>query len=123
MHDPIDLILEAAGLRPDCEGLWCDPSRMLGVALSPAGLFVGWLDVGWTATGEPFDEMRDVTHLSPSVALPLLERDLGIALAEATGAREEHLRRCLWCGGRYVPGRMYAMDRCQGCAPGRRGEG
>ena len=117
MHDPAVLILESAGLSPGRGGMWCDAGRTLGVALSDAGLFVGWLDVGWTATGEAFDELRDVAHLPGSLAAPLLEQDVRIALEEARAAREEHLRRCLWCGGRYVPGRMYAADRCQGCAP------
>ncbi|MGX6449415.1 hypothetical protein ACVU7I_15330 [Patulibacter sp. S7RM1-6] len=116
MTDPAISLVVAAGLGHDCGGVWCDEERTVGIALSPGGLFVGWLDVGWTATGAPFDELRDVAHLPRSGSTATLRRDVDIALEEARSARGEHLRRCSGCGDRLVPGRMFAADRCQACA-------
>lgn len=97
-------------------GLWTDAGHTVGIARSPAGLFVGWLDVGWISCEEPFSELRDVTHLVERVGPGALARDLAIAVEEATRARVEHLRDCERCGERFVPGQMYGAACCHSCA-------
>lgn len=98
------------------DGLWTDAAHTVGVARSPAGLFVGWLDVGWTSPHVPFSELRDVAHLPESVPVPRLAGDLRIAIEEAARARAEHLRDCHRCDERFVPGQMHGATCCHSCA-------
>lgn len=102
----------------ECDGLWTDTARTVGVARSPAGLLVGWIDVGWVGD-EPFAELRDVAHLPPRACTTELAADLRIAVAEALSVRAERLRECGRCGERFVPGQMHGGACCQGCAPER----
>lgn len=113
--DEVPRLLAELGLVLE-EGLWTDVGHTVGVARSPAGLFVGWLDVGWVAPDEPFSELRDIAHLPERVAVPDLARDLRVAVDEALQARAEHLRDCRPCGERFVPGQMFGATRCHSCA-------
>lgn len=113
--DALAPILEGFGLSP-VSGLWTDAGHTVGVARSPAGLFVGWLDVGWLTADEPFTEMRDITHLVERPAAGPLARELGIALEEAARSRAEHLRGCERCDERFVPGQMFGAACCHSCA-------
>jgi hypothetical protein len=113
--DPVDDLLVDLGLEL-ADGLWTDPARRFGIARSPAGMFIGWLDVGWVAADDPFSEMRDVAHLVERVPRDRLARDIGFALEEAAAARTEHLRDCVRCGERFVPGQMHGADCCHSCA-------
>lgn len=113
--DGVASILGRFGLAP-VRGLWTDAAQTVGVARSPAGLFVGWLDVGWLAKDEPFTEMRDVTHLVERPSAEPMTDEIGIALAEAARARADHLRTCDRCGERFVPGQMYGAACCHSCA-------
>jgi hypothetical protein len=113
--DALAPILEGLGLSP-VSGLWTDAGHTVGVARSPAGLFVGWLDVGWLTAEEPFTEMRDITHLVERPAAGPLARELGIALDEAARSRAEHLRGCERCDERFVPGQMFGAACCHSCA-------
>lgn len=118
MHRPADdvpRLLSDLGLVIG-EGLWVDAAYTVGVARSPAGLFVGWLDVGWMAADDPFSEMRDIAHLPDRVPTPRLASDLRIAVEEARKARADHLRDCHRCDERFVPGQMYGSTCCHSCA-------
>lgn len=113
--DVLAPILERLGLSPS-SGRWTDAVHTVGVAGSPAGLFVGRLDVGRLAADEPFTEMRDITHLVERPSSGPLAHELGIAFAEATRTRSEHLRRCERCDERFVPGQMFGAACCHSCA-------
>jgi hypothetical protein len=113
--DAVDELLLGIGLQL-AGGLWCDSGHRFGVARSPAGLFIGWLDVGWTTPDNPFSELRDIAHIVERVPLEHLAQDIGFALEEAAAARDEHLRDCIRCGERFVPGQMYGADCCHSCA-------
>jgi hypothetical protein len=115
-RDAVEQLLKEADLRPGEDGLWTDAGHTVGVARSAAGLFVGWLDVGWIGTGHAFSEMRDVSHLAAGVRPEHLSRELAIALDEAGSARADHLRDCGRCRERFVPGQMYGADCCHSCA-------
>lgn len=118
MHRPSDevprLLADLGLLLAD--GLWIDAAHTIGVARSPAGLFVGWLDVGWVDAEAPFSEVRDVAHLPERVPASRLTHDLRIAVDEARRARAEHLRDCHRCDERFVPGQMYGATCCHSCA-------
>lgn len=101
----------------EADGLWTDAARTVGVARSAAGLFVGWIDVGWVTAEQPFAELRDVAHLPIHGGGPELEHDLPIALSEALAIRSERLRRCERCGEQFVPGQMHGSACCPGRTP------
>jgi hypothetical protein len=103
-------------LAPSDDGLWTDAAHTIGVARSPAGLFVGWLDIGWIRPDDPFSELRDVNHLAGRAEPTQLEHELRIALTEAAEGRAEHLRECTRCRDHFVPGQMYSTDCCHSCA-------
>lgn len=113
--DAVDRLLRELGLH-DHDGLWTDAARTVGVARSPGGLFIGWLDVGWIAPGDPFAEMRDVAHTVERVPSATLARDLCFALEEARRLRTERLRDCERCQERFLPGQMLGAACCHGCA-------
>lgn len=113
--DRLPPILAGLGLFPN-DGIWTDAGHTVGVARSPAGLFVGWLDVGWITCDEPFSELRDVAHLIERPESDALAGDLAIAVDEASRCRAEHLRDCERCGERFVPGQMYGAACCHSCA-------
>ncbi|MEV4422633.1 hypothetical protein AB0L40_22055 [Patulibacter sp. NPDC049589] len=118
LQDTSDAV-ESLLLRLDLRvvgGLWSDAGHAIGIARSPAGLFVGWLDVGWIAPDDPFSEMRDVVHLVERVPIEQLSRDLDFAISEVKGLRAEHLRDCERCDERFVPGQMYGARCCHSCA-------
>jgi hypothetical protein len=116
LRDDVEHALYDSGLSPSDDGLWTDAGHTIGVARSPAGLFVGWLDIGWIASEDPFCELREVNHLAARAQPDQLARELGIALTEAAAGRAEHLRDCTRCGDQFVPGQMYATDCCHSCA-------
>lgn len=113
--DAVEELLVARGMRL-VDGLWTDPGHRVGITRSPAGMFVGWLDVGWVSADDPFSELRDIAHLVERVPLGRLARDIDFALDEAQDARAEHLRDCARCEERFVPGQMYETDCCHSCA-------
>jgi hypothetical protein len=113
--DGVAQLLEDFGLR-DHDGLWTDAARTIGVARSPAGLFIGWLDVGWITPHDAFSEMRDIAHIVESAPRDVLVRDLAFAIEEARSARAERLRLCQDCDERFLPGQMFAAARCHCCA-------
>jgi hypothetical protein len=113
--DEIEVLLHDLGLSP-VAGIWCDAVRTVGIVRSSAGLFVGWLDVGWLTPDDAFSEMRDVAHIIERTPHDQLERDVRFALAEAALVRADHLRLCGRCVERYVPGQMYGADCCHSCA-------
>jgi hypothetical protein len=116
LYDDVERVLSDSGLSPSDDGLWTDAGHTVGVARSGAGLFVGWLDIGWIGSDDPFCELRDVSHLATRARPAQLARELGIALTEASEARGEHLRDCIHCRDQFVPGQMYAADCCHSCA-------
>ena len=106
------LALEGAGLSPGEDGLWRDRGEAVGAVLADAGVFVGWMDVGWPNPGKAEPALREVRHLAPSEDEGALER----ALERARRAREAALWQCRFCGERFVPGRMHSGDICRECA-------
>lgn len=113
--DPLCSELERLALA-ESDGLWLDAGRTVGVARSAAGLFVGWIDVGWVAPDDPFAELRDVAHLPVRPCPAEFADDLRIALDEARASRAERLRDCGRCGERFVPGQMHGTSCCHSCA-------
>lgn len=113
--DDISRLLRELGLH-EHDGLWADAAHTVGVARSPGGLFVGWLDVGWIAPGDTFAEMRDVAHIVERVPAPILARDLSFAIDEAGRLRTERLRDCGRCRERFLPGQLLGTACCDDCA-------
>ena len=114
--DPLGSVLEGLGLFPADGGLWTNAGHTVGVARCAAGIFIGWIDVGWAAPGTPFSELRDVTHLVERASFGVLASEIAIAVDEAARARTEHLRDCERCDERFVPGQMYGAACCHSCA-------
>lgn len=102
--------LRAAGFEGG-EGLWRRGDEV-GAVLTPAGVFVGWLDVDWDGPSTPEWVLRDVLHLP----VGSYEQDLDEAVASAHQRGEAARRECRYCEGRFVPGHMHSQDVCQGCA-------
>lgn len=112
---PTEALLTGLGLAP-VGGIWSDAAHTVGIVRSPAGLFIGWLDVGWLTPKDPFSEMRDVAHIVERVPHDQLCRDVRFAIDEAACVRADHLRTCERCRERYVPGQMYGAACCHSCA-------
>lgn len=112
--DGVDRLLRGLGLEPT-GGLWSDAAYTVGVARSPGGLFIGWLDVGWITAEDSFPEMRDVAHIVERVPLEVLGRHLAFAIDEARRVRADRLRDCDQCGERFLPGQMLGAT-CHCCA-------
>ncbi|WP_026911025.1 hypothetical protein [Patulibacter minatonensis] len=113
--DQTEALLLELDLSP-VAGIWSDAVQTVGIVRSAAGLFVGWLDVGWLTPEDPFSEMRDVAHIVERVPLDQLERDLRFAISEAENVRADHLRECERCCEHFVPGQMYGAACCHSCA-------
>lgn len=111
----MDRLLRELGLQ-DVGGLWSDAAHTVGVARSPCGLFIGWLDVGWIAADDTFSEMRDVAHIVERVPRVELARDLAFAIEEARRVRTERLRDCDRCQEQFLPGQMLGGACCRSCA-------
>jgi hypothetical protein len=114
--DPLPAVLAGLGLSPSDGGLWTDAGHTVGVARCAAGIFIGWIDVGWATPGTPVSELRDVTHLVERATFGVLANEIAIAVDEAARARAEHLRDCERCDERFVPGQMYGAACCHSCA-------
>lgn len=122
-HDELaDDLLASAAFRAATSGMWVasgvdDPD--VGVALSDAGMFVGWLDVVWCLNHQPTWCLKRVTHLPWECLegnLATASADFERAVKTARSARARALRRCRFCSERFVPGHMHSPDVCQGCA-------
>ena len=92
-------------------GLCTDPDGEVGFVQTPAGLFVGWVDVAWSGPHTPHHYLRGVVHMH-EVEAAHLDREL----EKARKKRRRALRRCRYCGEEKVPGHMHSRDVCQGCA-------
>lgn len=113
--DAVEDLLGARGLRL-ADGLWVDSGHRVGITRSPAGLLIGWIDVGWIDPDDAFSELRDIAHVVERVPLDRLAQDIDFALQEAADARAEHLKDCARCDECFVPGQMYGTDCCHSCA-------
>jgi hypothetical protein len=87
------------------EGMWVDAHDEVGGMETPAGTFVGWIDVEWLRPAEPVRWLRDVVHVPPSH-----QPELARIVARAHGLRGEMLRLCTSCGERKVPGHMHTTS-------------
>lgn len=88
-----------------------DESGEVGVVETPAGLFVGWIDVAWPSPHSPVPCLRGVVHL------PVPEDvDVGREIEKARRKRRRARRSCRFCGEENLPGHMSGPDVCQGCA-------
>ena len=105
--------LTEAGLLVGQNGLWVDEARGVAAIVTPAGIFVGWLDTAWDGPAWPVPKFEAVVHV-PAFGDP--SGRLRSAISQARASREAALRTCRHCGARKTPGHMHGHDVCQGCA-------
>ncbi|RKQ90907.1 hypothetical protein C8N24_0722 [Solirubrobacter pauli] len=69
-------ILRSVGLSYH-DGLWRDDADALGAVVTPAGTFVGWLDVTWLGPSEPRPVLRETEHVLRGLPDGCLSEALG----------------------------------------------
>ncbi len=120
--DAYSFWLSTSGFVQSPSGLWEDRERQVGVAVSPAGLFVGWLDVAWPTVSEPVVLLKDVVHLPVSAQdQELPPENLNETVASARRLWDSAVRKCRYCGELFVPGYMHDHETCMGCAERQHG--
>ena len=108
--------LRSAGLV-EREGLWRDPSDMIGAVASPVGIFVGWIDLVWAGPAYCEPRLRDVVHVPPVN----IDSDLGAGARPVPrhGSRRRAVR-CRYCDRHHAPGYMLSQRRLPGVRAWRR---
>lgn len=95
----MDAAAAATGLVASGDGLWVDPSGLAGVACTPAGAFVGWLDVE-AGPGGLRRRLRAVEHVVDAAGL-------AAALERARRERRRSLAPCALCEAGALPGHLH----------------
>jgi hypothetical protein len=92
----MEAVVAASGLAPAGDGLWVDARGHAAAVLTPAGAFVGWLDLEAGPCGVT-RRLRAVEHVADRAALPG-------AVERARRARARSLAPCALCEAGALPG-------------------